>query len=391
MPVDVRPVRSRRDLRRFIRLPWRIYSNDDPWVPPLLSERRRFLDRSKNPFFEHAEAEYFLAWRDGEPVGRITAHVDHRFNEFQGNRWGQFGFFECPDDPEVAGVLLDAAEGWLRERGRDRMVGPADFTTNHECGILIEGHQRPPQIYEPWQHRYYRGLLEGHGLEKAMDLLKWELWVSARDKVLPVVFELAEKLEPEHGIRIRHIDKRTLEREMRAFIDIYNSAWERNWGFVPLTDAEVEDYARELKPVLDENWAMVAERDGETVGGALTLPDYNQVLKQLNGRLLPLGWAKALRARKRIDSVRVFALGVKPEYQHTGVAAGLYVEHFEMAEKTPQKGGEMGWIIETNTAMNRAMEAMGGRVVKRYRMYERRFDPGAEPALPGDASSGSEG
>jgi GNAT superfamily N-acetyltransferase len=143
--------------------------------------------------------------------------------------------------------------------------------------------------------------------------------------------------------------------------------------------------------VLDENWAMVAEKDGETVGGALTLPDYNQVLKRLNGRLLPLGWLKALRARKRIDSVRVFALGVKPEYQHTGVAAGLYVEHFEMAERTPQKGGEMGWILETNVAMNRAMEAMGGRVVKRYRMYERRFEPDAEPAWPGDASAAAEG
>ena len=391
MPVEVRPVQSKRDLRRFIKLPWRLYSNAEQWVPPLLYERKRHLDRDRNPFFKHAEAEYFLAWRDGEPVGRISAHIDHRLNEIHENRWGQFGFLECEDDPEVARALLDAAERWLRERGRDRMVGPADFTTNHECGLLVEGHERQPQIFEPWQHPYYRELLEAYGLEKAMDLFKWELWVSARDKVLPIVFELAEKLEAEHGIRIRHYDRRNHKEEVRRFMDIYNEAWELNWGFVPLTDAEVEDYARELRPVIDENWAMAAEKDGEPVGVALTLPDYNQVLRELNGRLLPFGWLKALRARKRINTVRVFALGVKPEYQHTGVAAGLYVEHFNMAERTPQKGGEMGWILETNTAMNRAMEAMGGTIVKRYRMYEKLFEEGAQPSSEVGASAMADG
>ncbi|MDP8943910.1 MAG: hypothetical protein M3N16_07310 [Actinomycetota bacterium] len=371
MPVAVRPVESRADLRRFVGLPWRIYRTGDPWVPPLRAERRRFLDRRRNPFFEHAEAQYLLAWRDGRPVGRISAHVDHRLNEVQGNDWGLFGFFECEDDPEAAGALLGAAEAWLRARARDRMVGPMDFTTNHECGVLVEGHERPPQILEPWQHPYYAGLLEGHGLGKAMDLLKWQLEIADREKILPVIFELAERLEPEHGIRIRHMRKRDLTNEVRRFVEVYRAAWERNWGFVPPTEREVEHQAKELRPILDENWVMLAERDGETVGAALTLPDYNQVLRELDGRLLPLGWLKALRARRRIDSVRVFALGVKPEYQHTGVAAALYVEHFEMAARTPQKWGEMGWILETNTAMNRGMEAMGGRVVKRHRVYEK--------------------
>jgi GNAT superfamily N-acetyltransferase len=388
VPVEVRPVRGRGDLKRFIRLPWRLYSNDDPWVPPLLRERRRFLDRERNPFFRHAEAEYFLAWRDGEPVGRITAHVDHRLNEFQGNRWGQFGFFECEEDPEAAHALLSVAEEWLRERRRDRMVGPSDFTTNHECGLLIEGHEHPPQILEPWQHPYYRGLLEGYGLEKAMDLIKWELWLDeAMERTLPVIWELAEKLEPEHGITIRHFRKRDLEAEIKRFLEVYNAAWERNWGFVPLTDEEVEDYARELRPVLDENWAMVAEKDGEPVGAGLTLPDYNQVLKGLNGRLLPFGWLKALRGRKKIDAVRVFALGVKPEYQHTGIAAGLYVEHYNMAGSTPQSGGEMGWVLENNTAMNRGLEAMGAKPVKRYRMYEKLFEDGAPAGADTEAAA----
>ena len=373
MAVDVRPVRSRGDLMRFIKLPWRLYRNEPNWVPPLLSERRRHLDRSKNPFFEHAEAEYFLASRDGEPVGRISAHVDHRLNDVQQNAWGQFGFFECEDDPEAAGALLGAAERWLRERDRDRMVGPFDFTTNHECGVLVEGHELKPQILEFWHHPYYERLLEGYGLTKAMDLLKWELYIQqARARVLPVILELAEQLEPEHGIRIRHMRRRDFEAEVRRFMEIYNIAWERNWGFVPLTDNELRHYAKEMKPILDENWAMIAEReDGEVVGVALTLPDYNEVLAHLNGRLLPFGWLKALRERRWISTVRVFALGVKPEYQHTGVAAALYVEHFEMAEKTPQTGGEMGWILESNEAMNRAMEGMGGWLVKRYRVYQR--------------------
>ena len=342
------------------------------WVPPLISERKKHLDRRQNPFFEHAEAEYFLAWRGRTPVGRITAHVDHRFNEFQGNEWGLFGFFESEDDPDVANALLDAAEAWLRERGRDRMVGPMDFSTNHECGLLVEGHHdRPPQILEFWHHPYYQRLLEGWGLTKAEDAFKWELYVSERDKVLPIMWELAEKLEPEHGITIRHMRKKDLEAELDRFLEIYNIAWSTNWGFVPIGREEMEHTAKEMKPILDERWAMIAEKDGETVGAALTLPDYNQVLKHLNGRLLPVGWAKVLWYRRKIDDVRVFALGVKREYQHTGVAAAFYVEHFHMAATTPQKGGEMGWILESNEPMNRAMEMMGGRRAKRYRFYEK--------------------
>jgi len=373
VPAQITPVRTKADLRRFIRVPWRIYRNEPHWVPPLISERRRFFDRAKNPFFEHAEAEYFLATRDGEPVGRISAHVDHRFNEFQDNEWGLFGFFECEDDPEASAGLLGAAETWLRERGRDRMVGPMDFTTNDECGLLVEGHDRDPQVLEAWHHPYYQELFATHGLEKAMDLLKWELHIADREKVLPVVSQLAERLEPDHGIRIRHMDKRHFASEVAEFMQVYNSAWEKNWGFVPLTDAELRHHAKEFKPAIDENWAMIADKDGKMVGAALSLPDYNQVLKHMDGRLLPFGWLKFLRGRKKIDRVRVHALGVRPEYQHTGVAAGLYIEHFNMAASTPQTGGEMGWILETNEAMNRGMEAMGGRVVKRFRVYEKIF------------------
>jgi GNAT superfamily N-acetyltransferase len=373
MSVEVRPVASGRDLRHFIRLPFALYRNEPHWIPPLLSDMRDRLDRARNPFFEHAEAEFFLAWRDGEPVGRISAHIDHRFNEFQNNRWGLFGFFECEDSPEAAHALLAAAEAWLAARGRDRMVGPMNYTTNDEIGLMIEGFERPPIILSDWHHPYYRALLESYGLEKAVDWLMWSLHISGRSRVRDAIWRMAAQVEAEHGIVCRPMRKRDLDAEISRFLEVYNAAWERNWGAVPLSEDEVRHYAKQLKPILDENWAFIAERvdTGEVVGAALTLPDYNQVLAHLDGRLLPFGWAKALYWRGKIDAVRVFALGVKPAYQHTGVAARFYQLHFEAAERTPQKGGEMGYILETNRPMNRAMEGMGGEIVRRFRVYER--------------------
>lgn len=386
MGLDVRPVASKRDLMTFIKLPWRLYRNEPNWVAPLISERRRFLDRRKNPWFEHGEAEYFLAWRDGRPVGRITAQVDRILNEFQDNRWGLFGFFECENDPEAAAALFHAAEQWLRARGRDRMVGPMDFTMNDECGVLIEGFERPPIILTNWTPRWYPALYEGAGLRKAMDTLMWELRIEERDRVHPAIWRVAEQVETKHGITVRPMRKRDMEAEINRFLEVYNAAWERNWGFSPLTEKEVRHYAKMLKPLLDEHWAFIAEKDGETIGAALTLPDYNQVFRHMNGRVLPFGWAKFLWHRRRIDRVRVFALGVKREWQHTGVAARFYQLHYESAEITPQTYGEMGWILETNKAMNRAMEGMGGKVVRRYRIYERVFD---EPTPDGEAASAS--
>ena len=375
MSVEIRRVEGKGDRKQFLDLPYRLYATEKRWVPPLRLERKEHIDPAKNPFFEHAEVQFFLALRDGRVVGRISAHIDRNLNAFQDNEWGLFGFFECEDDPEAARKLVDAAEAWLRERGRDRMVGPMDFTTNDECGVLIEGHERPPIILCPWQHPYYQRLLEEDcGLHKAMDLLMWELHISDKSKVHQAIWDMADAVEPKFGIVVRSFRKRDLQDEVTKFLEVYNAAWERNWGFVPLTENEVRHYAKQLKPVLDENWAYVAERKdtGEVVGAALTLPDFNQVLAKVkDGRLLPFGWLAALRNRKKVDQVRVFALGVKPEYQHTGVAARMYQMHFEAAERTPQTGGEMGWILETNKAMNRAMEGMGGRVVRKYRVYER--------------------
>ena len=370
--VSVRPVEGKRDLDAFIKLPFRLHRGT-PWVPPLIFERRGFLDRDENPFFEHAEGEYFLAERDGEVVGRITAHVDERWTQFQGGNDGMFGFFECENDPEVARALLETAMGWLRERGRERMLGPMDFTTNDECGLLIEGYELDPMVLEPWHPPYYRELLEVLGMGKTMDLLMWELHLGRLkqgDHFHDFIEDAARTSEAEHGVTVRQMRKSDLEAEISRFMEVYNAAWGPNWGFVPVTEEEVRFQAKNLKPILDENWAMIAEREGEVVGAALTLPDINQVLAKMNGRVLPFGWWHFLSGRRKIDRVRVFALGVKPEYQHYGVAAALYVRHKEVAARVRQKGGEMGWILETNEPMNRAMEGMGGTIVKRYRLYE---------------------
>lgn len=370
-PIHVRPVQNGREMRTFIRLPYRLYAGDDMWVPPLLLDLKQQLDRKKNPWFKHAEAEFFLAWRGDRAVGRISAQVDRNFNDFQENDWGLFGWFECEQDPEAATALFDAAAGWLRERGRDRMVGPMSFTTNDECGVVIEGWEIPPSILEPYTKRYYPEIFDGAGFDKAMDLLMYKLEVTDKDKIHPAIWGAARRVD-ESTFTLKRFSRRHLQDDVDRFLDVYNASWEKNWGFVPLEEEEVRHYAKNLKPVLDPHWAfMLIDREGDTAGAALTLPDFNQVLKHLNGRLLPFGWAKALWYKRKIDRVRVFALGVKPKYRTTGLAAKLYAEHFNAAEATGVKGGTMGWILESNKAMNRAIQSMGGEVIRRYRLYER--------------------
>jgi hypothetical protein len=374
--VDVRAVSSRRDLREFIELPFRLHSTSPQWVPPLRLERRIFHSRRMNAYFRHAGAQEFLARTTTPPtrvVGRISAQVDRAYDDQHGPGTGMFGFLELEDDPEVATALMDAARAWLAERGRHHMIGPMDYTMNDECGVLIEGFEREPLVKQGWHPPYYQRLCEQAGLDKAIDLLMWELVIDDREKILPIIFDVAEQSESKHGIELRHMRRRDLPKDIKVFGEVYNTAWKDNWGFVPYSESDLKHLAEEMQLVFDRNWFMVAQKDGETIGIAITLPDVNQALKRMNGRLLPLGWWHFLRKGTYIDRVRVGFLGVKPEYQHTGAAARFYVEHFDMATKTRQKWGEMGWILETNRPMNRGMEAMGGRVVKRFRVYESSF------------------
>jgi GNAT superfamily N-acetyltransferase len=371
VPVTVSPVGSRQELREFIELPFRLHSTSQQWVPPLRLERHAYLSRRMNPFFGHGEARLFLARRGERVVGRISAQIDHNFNAYHGSQWGNFGFLELEDDPEVMTALLDTAEGWLVERGMTKAVGPFDLTMNEEAGVLVEGFEHVPSIRFPWHPPSYQGLCEGAGLEKAVDLLAWDLEVNQRDNILPVMFELDRGAREEHGIRIRKMSRRTLRRDLEAFQLVYNAAWSKNWGFVPYSKEDLDDYAHNLQLVFDPDWFMIAETpSGEVAGVAMSPLDVNQVLKKMNGRLLPLGWWHWLRRRQYIDRVRVGFLGVHPDHQHTGVAASLYLEHYDMAEKGRIYRGELGWILEDNP-INRGMEALGAHVTRKYRVYQR--------------------
>lgn len=382
--VEVMPLADRRDLKAFVDLPYRLHAGTN-WIPPLKLERYAYLSRRLNPFFKHGDAAYFLARRGRRVVGRISAQYDRNFNAFHSNRWGFFGFFEFEDDQEVVDALLDGAGRWLIRHRRDRMLGPFDLIINDECGVLIDGYEHEPMIRQPWQPPYYRERIEAAGgMLKAMDLFHWHLDMRMRERGLdPALERLAQRAREKYGITIRKMSWWHLGRDLKDFQKVYNAAWSRNWGFTPYDDDDLADLAVTYRLIYDKHWFMLAENpQGEVVGAAITIPDVNQIYKQMQGRLLPLGWWYYLRRKHTIDRVRVGFLGVLPEYRHTGVGAALYMENFEMCKHTRIRTGEPGWILETNTSMNRGAEAMGGRVVKRMRIYERLLEDGAQPSAP---------
>jgi GNAT superfamily N-acetyltransferase len=380
MSLEVTPVRGLGDLRAFVKLPFRLHAGT-PWIPPLKLERYAYLSRPTNPFYKNGDAQLFLARRDGKVVGRISAQVSNPLNEHGNNSWGLFGFIEFEDDQEVVDALLSAAEGWLRDRGRDVMVGPMDFIPNEELGVLIEGYEIEPMIREPWHPPYYQQRIEAAGLGKAIDVFHWRIDVGDReDRMLPVLNTLAETSREKHGISIRRMSRRRLRKDLDEFVNVYNAAWSRNWGFVPYADADMGDLWFNYQLIFSRDWFMVAEEAGNTVAMAITIPDVHQVYKKMNGRLLPFGWFHYLNRKRIIDRVRIGFLGVLPEYQHTGVAAALYLEHFDTAARVGVGFGEAGWILETNRSMNRGLEAMGGRITKVCRVYERPLEAGASAA-----------
>lgn len=382
MAIEIRSVRGRADLHQFVELPYRLHAGT-PWIPPVRLERYAFLNRTLNPFFSHGEAAYFLAHRGGRVVGRVTAHIDHAFNRYHGSRWGTFGFLEFEDDQEIVDALLGAAETWCRSRGADRVVGPMSFQITDDAGVLIDGFEREPLIREPWNPPYYAARCEEAGLTKAMDQFGWGLSITDRERMNPVLPRIAERARTKYGITIRRMSRLHLRREMDEFAKVYNAAWSHNWGFVPYSKKDLDAYAIDMQLIYARDWFMIAEQDGKTIAMAITIPDINQVFKKMNGRLLPTGWWHYLNRARIMDRLRIGFLGVLPEYEHTGVAAALYLEHFDVATHSRQKVGEASFILEVNTSMNRGLEAMGGTLVKRWRIYERLLEPGAAPSAPG--------
>jgi GNAT superfamily N-acetyltransferase len=372
-PVHVEAVRAPRQLDEFLRLPWRIYRDDPNWVPPLLDQQRTLLDRSRHPFHQHAEVEYFLARRSGEVVGRIAATVNHQHNQFHRETTGFFGFFESVDDREVARALLAASAGWLQARGMTVLRGPASFSSNEEWALLVEGFDGPPFVMMTYNPPYYQHLLEGCGLVKAKDLLAY--WtdketssLEQRAKFTRVVETISRRV----NLTVRPADLQRFDAELKLLKEIYNQAWERSWGFVPLTDAEIDFAARELRPVIDPHLCWFAFVGDRPVGAAIGVPDLNVALKHANGRLWPVGLLKILwhtRVRK-IRRFRFMILGVVHGYQKRGIDMALIAAVVRAALERGYTEAEFSWVLEDNHVLNNMFLSWGLKPYRRYRVYE---------------------
>lgn len=372
MQVNVTPVISASERDAFIKFPWRIYRNDPAWVPPLIIERKEFLNRRKHPFYQHGDAELFLAWSGDEIAGRIMASDDPRYNSIHGSNVGCFGLFDCVDDIEVARALVEAAADWLRRKGRSEIMGPIDYSTNYVCGLLIEGFEHPPTLLMAHNPPYYARLIEGNGFVKEKDWYAW--WFSEFPAPAERLRQIATARARKHRVKVRPIDKSRLEEESQRIISIYNQAWEKNWGYVPFTPAEAEHMARELKPIIVPEGALIAEIDDKPVGFVLGVPDINVALRRLNGRLttfgLPIGLLKLLYYQRKIRTGRLVALGVIEQYRRAGVAEMLVLQVIEEAfVRRGFVGGELSMTLEDNVMVNRFIEAMGAKRYKTYRIY----------------------
>ncbi|MFN2149812.1 MAG: N-acetyltransferase [Anaerolineales bacterium] len=377
--IEITTVASPAELMEFISFPWKVYQGNRYWVPPLISERKEFLDPARNAFFEHARAAYFIARRKGDPVGTIAAFTNEKYNQFQGLNLGFFGFFEVLQDPEAAQALLKTAEEWIRNAGHDSMLGPAQFSTNDEAFLLIDGYDDPPRALMTYNPPYYKDYLEAAGLTKAMD--SWAYSISVPNFIQHVpekLVRVAEKVRERFNLHIRPMRMKEFETEVERFKVVYNSSWERNWGFVPMTDAEIDHLAASLKPIIDPDLVLMVEADGQVVGSSLSIPDMNQALLPAYPRpgkpealtMAQLFWN--WKVRRKVEWLRVVALGVLPPYRAKGVDALMYLETAKRAAPKGYKWAEMSWILETNDMMNRSIRMLGGEVYKTYRMYEKR-------------------
>lgn len=381
-PVKIYPVETLEERRAFLAFPWQVYEGDPYWVPPIYSERLAFTDPKQNPFFEHAKVQFFTAKRGEEIVGTIAAFTNYQHNAFQEENVGFFGFFEVLEDKEAANALLEAAENWVHGQGHDAIRGPAQFSTNDECGLLVDGFDDSPRILMTYNPRYYVNFIENSGYENAMDLWAYAASTGAQNKDFKFpekLLRVVKKVKERGEVHIRHIDMKHFDDEIEHVKQIYNASWARNWGFIPMTDAEIEKLGEELKPIIDPDLVFVAEIGGKAVGFSLTLPDLNQFLKQAYPKPgTPEWWTMAKfawhwKVRGKVNWVRVFALGVIPQYRGRGIDALFYYETALQAMKKGIPNAEMSWILANNDMMNRGIRLMGGEVYKTYRYYEKKF------------------
>ena len=370
--IQIAKVEGKSQLTKFIDFPHDLYKDDPNYVPMIYMEQEALLNPKKSPFFAHSKAEYFLALREGKIVGRIAAIRNNNHLEFTGNKEGFFGFFDVINDFEVAKTLLDAAMDWLKTEGFTKVIGPTNFSTNETVGILIENFDVPPVIMTTYNASYYVDLLEKYGFKKNVDLLSWMV---PTENLPQEVQDFSDKLEKrlnERGFFIRPLNKKKYTEEIDKIFPVYNQSWAENTGFVPLTNAEIKQLGKDLKPIVDPDFVFLVEKESKVIGMGLSIPNVNEIQINVNrGRLFPFGAIKILTGLKKIKSVRILALGTLKEYRRLGIDLVLYVRNFRAAKEKGIKYGEASWILENNDMMNRALEHIGGYVYRKHRLYEK--------------------
>ncbi len=361
-------VESKEEKKQFLEFPYSHYSEDKYWVPPLKIEQKKLLNTDKNPFFNNADIELFLAYHNDKLVGRVAAIIDHRYNEYHNTKTGFFGFFECINRHQTATLMFKVVEDWLKSRGMEEVMGPANPGMMDEIGILVSGFTKYPSILMPYNKEYYDSLLKTVGFGKEMDLFTYDVNQDNvnRDRMNRAV-DIVRKRLPD--IHIRKIRLKKIKEEILIIQEIFNAAWKDNWGFIPLSTEEFDYLAKDLKTIVDPNYAHVAEIKGKPVAFSVALPDYNQILKDLDGTLFPTGLLKILWRKKNITRIRTALMGVLPEFQGKGIDALLHRESIENGLKYNKYASEIGWILESNVHMNRVAEKIGGELEKTYRMY----------------------
>ena len=359
------------DTKAFIKFPWQIYGNDHLWVPPLVMERKAFFNPRKNPFFQHAQVQLFLAYDGSRTVGRVAAVINEAHDAYHNEKAGFFGMFECmPDCPDAAIALLDAAAAWVRERGAAFLRGPLNLSSNElDIGLLVEGFGASPVFHSAYNPSYYADFIEAAGLSKCKDLLAF--YCPAWPGPAPRVRDAVARRQRRGRITVRHANMKDFAADVRRITEVYNDAWSDNWGFVPITDAEAAHMAKELKMAVVPELVLLAEIDGEVVGCFVAIPDLNRALRHLNGRLTPWGLVRFLVARRRINSIRVALTGVKKKHRRLGIDLLLYTELWRQVVARGITYGEAAWLLGDNTLIIRSIEMLEARPYKRYRLYEK--------------------
>ncbi len=370
--ITINPVVTKAELASFIDFPHVLFEGDKNYVPELHIAQRDVLTPGKHPFHNHSTIQPFLAYGNGEIKGRIAAILNNNHNTFSNRKDGFFGFFDLFNDAEVAEKLINEAKKWLIRKGLNTIIGPVNPTTNDPSGLLVEGFDSPPVAMMTYNKPYYIDLLTANGFVKKFDLLAYHLPTNTVDKRTIQLKEVLSKRFEERNIVVRNINMRDFKNEVQKILTVYNSAWQQNTGFVPMTEDEFKYLAKDLKMILDKDFCLVAEKDGKTIGFALAIPDINQVLIKIKkGRLLPAGIFKLLLGLKKINYVRVIALGVNEEYRKAGVEAWFYAEIIQKAMDKKITGGEASWILENNEMMNKGLRNLNATVYKRYRIFEK--------------------